>query len=127
MHDQKEIIYKFDKKINGYLIIMPNFVTVKMIEQWKKQFDKELKIAQNNSHYSLLIDTNKHKFESIQCLKSLRDYLSYLSDSQNNLVRAAFVSPPNFRTPQITSEFEAYFDDYEKAYQWLKSAKSIAR
>ncbi len=122
-----KIQIKFDKTINGYLIIMPNFVTLKMIEQWKKQFDIELKFTQNNSHYSLLIDANKHKFESIQCLKSLRDYLSYLSDSQNNLVRAAFVSPSNFREPQITSEFEAYFDDYEKAYQWLKSAKSTDR
>jgi hypothetical protein len=79
MEDRIEI--KFDKRINGYVVTMPDFVTLDIIEEWKDRFDQELK-----------------KIFS----------------------RAALVSTAKFMAPIIKSEIEAYFDNLDEAYKWLK-------
>ena len=118
MEDRIEI--KFDKRINGYVVTMPDFVTLDIIEEWKDRFDQELKTIRNSNNYALLIDTNKHNFESIQCLKSLREYLTDSTILKSIFSRAALVSPAKFMAPIIKSEVEAYFDNLDDAYKWLK-------
>ena len=110
------IIFSFDKMINGYVIAMPDIVTLTVIADWIECFDDDIRSSGRES-YSLLIDSNKHHFESIQCLKSLREYLTQI---QGQVSRVAFVAPPNFRESEIVSGREAYFDNLEQAYQWLK-------
>lgn len=68
----------------------------------------------------LLIDTNLHQFESVQCLKGLRDFLTMNPVIQSRKVKAAFVKPENVMPSHIKSEFEAYFHSYDEAYKWLE-------
>jgi hypothetical protein len=118
MEDRIEI--HFDKRINGYVVTMPGFVTLDMIEEWKYRFDQELKTKRNSDNFALLFDTNKHNFESIQCLKSLREYLADNTVLKSRFSRVALVAPARFMAPIIKSEAEAYFDNFEQAYKWLK-------
>lgn len=118
MEDRIEI--NFDKRINGYVVTMPDFVTLDMIEEWKDRFDQELKTIRNLNNFALLFDTNAHNFESIQCLKSLREYLTDNNVLKSNFSRVALVAPAKFMAPIIKSEVEAYFDNLEQAYKWLK-------
>jgi hypothetical protein len=118
MEDRIEI--NFDNRINGYVVTMPNFVTLDMIEEWKARFDQELKTTRNSNNFALLFDTNTHNFESIQCLKSLREYLTENKVLKSSFSRVALVAPTKFMAPKIKSEVEAYFDNLEQAYKWLK-------
>ena len=118
MEDRIEI--KFDKRLNGYVVTMPDFVTFKMIEEWKERFDKVLTTIPDVNKLALLVDTNRHNFESIQCLKSLRDYFTSHTVLKSNFLRVAFVAPANFMEPVVKSWVEAYFDSFELAYRWLE-------
>jgi hypothetical protein len=115
-----KIEFKFDIKINGYVVTMPDFVTLDMIEEWKVRFDRELKTIRSSNKFALIFDTNKHNFESIQCLKILREYLTDNKVLKSSFSRAALVAPAKFMAPNIKSEVEAYFDNFEEAYKWLK-------
>ncbi len=117
---ENRIEINFDKRINGYVVTMPDFVTIGMIEEWKDRFDQELKTIHNSNYFALLVDTNNHNFESIQCLKSLREYFTDNSVLKSSFSRVAFVTPANFMAPTIKSEVEAYFDNFEQAYIWLE-------
>ena len=112
MEDRIKIPY--DEIINGYVVTMPDFVTLKMIEEWKVRFEQKLKTLPSSSHCALLFDTGKHNFESIQCLKSLREYLSDDALIKSCVTRAALVAPANCVVPS-----EAYIDNIDVAYQWL--------
>jgi len=118
MEDRIEI--NFDNRINGYVVTMPAFVTLDLIEEWKDRFDQELKTIRNSNDFVLLFDTNRHNFESIQCLKSLREYLTDNKVLKSSFSRMALVAPAKFMAPKIKSEIEAYFDNLEQAYKWLK-------
>jgi hypothetical protein len=117
---EDRIEFNFDKSINGYVVTMPDFVTLNMIEEWKDKFDQELKTLRNSNNFALLFDTNKHNFESIQCLKSLREYLTDNEILKLRFSKAALIAPARFMAPKIKSEDEAYFDNVEQAYKWLK-------
>ena len=99
---------------------MPDFVTLEMIEEWKDRFDNELKTIRNSNNFALLFDTNQHHFESIRCLKCLREYLTDNAVLRSRFSRVALVAPSKFISPEITSKGEAYFDNFEQAYNWLK-------
>ncbi len=107
----------FDPHINGYLITMPESISLSAIEEWKVRFNQELKSVSHHQAIIMLIDTNQHQFESVQCLKSLRDFFSTSPVIQSNGVKVAFVQPENFMQPHVKSASEAYFTDYKKAYQ----------
>lgn len=111
---------KFDEKLNGYIIRMPAFISLKSIEEWKRQFALNLKSLPLTQKIVLLIDTNRHEFESIQCLKNIRDFFTSNYVIQSNVVKVAFVQPNSYMAPHIKSEIEAYFDSIEEAYKWLK-------
>lgn len=101
------------------MVTMPDFVTLKMIEEWKIRFEQKLKTFPSLNNCALLFDTGKHNFESIQCLKSLREYLTDDALIKSCVTRAALVAPAKFMAPSIKSESEAYFDNIDVAYQWL--------
>jgi hypothetical protein len=117
---EKIIEFNFDIRINGYVVTMPDFVTLDMIEEWKDRFDRELQSIRSSNKLALLFDTNKHNFESIQCLKILREYLTDNKVLKSSFSRAALVAPAKFMAPNIKSEVEAYFDNTEEAYKWLQ-------
>lgn len=109
----------YDKIINGYVVTMPDLVTLKMIEEWKVRFEQKLKTSVHSNNCALLFETGKHNFESIQCLKSLREYLENNALIKSCVTRAALVAPTKFMAPFIKSESEAYFNNIDVAYQWL--------
>jgi len=94
----------YDEKIDGYVISMPDFISLEILEEWQERFNIELSSKMDDAPFKLLLDSNKHDFESIQCLKILRDYLSELREV---IDRVAFVAPANFVEPHIESESEA--------------------
>ena len=110
----------FDKKINGYIIRMPDFVSINSIEEWVHEFEHILKSLPLTQRITMLIDANKHEFESTQCLKLLREFFTTNVVIQSNVVKVAFVQPKNYREPQAVSEIEGYFESTEEAYKWLK-------
>jgi hypothetical protein len=114
------IEFNFDIRINGYVVTMPDFVTLGMIEQWKDRFDRELQTIRSSNKFALIFDTNKHNFESIQCLKILREYLTGNKVLKSSFSRVALVAPAKFMAPNIKSEVEAYFNNLEEAYKWIK-------
>ena len=117
---ENKIEFNLDIRINGYVVTMPDFVTLDMIEEWKVRFDRELKTIRRSNKYAFIFDTNKHNFESIQCLKILREYLTDNKVLKSRFSRAALVAPAKFMAPSIKSEVEAYFDNLEQAYKWLE-------
>ena len=117
---QNRIEFNFDKRINGYVVTMPDYVTSEMIEEWKDRFDQGLETIRSSNKFALIFDNNKHHFESIQCLKILREYLTDNKVLKSGFSRTALVAPAKFMTPHIKSEVEAYFDNLERAYKWLE-------
>ncbi len=97
---------------------MPEHITLELLKGWRKNFllTLEKKIIRKNM--ALLIDTNKHQFESIACLKLLRDLIS--NEVIHRLSSVAFVQPRKYRIPEIPSSTEGYFDNFEDAYSWLQ-------
>jgi len=110
----------YDDKISGYVVRMPEFVSLRAIEEWRKNFSFEFKSLPSSQRVIVLIDTNRHEFESIQCLKSLRDFFTTNAEIKSNGVKTAFVQPGNIMDPHIKSDIEGYFENYDEAYKWLK-------
>jgi hypothetical protein len=110
---------KFDEELKGYGISMPDIVSISAIEEWTDRFGSDLRTTSPGQKTILLIDTNQHQFESIQCLRILRDFFANISAIKSNGVKVAFVQPANFVEPQIKSDREAYFESFEEAYEWL--------
>ena len=117
---RQNIQTRFDESINGYVVSMPELISFEAINEWRESINKELKSLQNNQKVVILIDTNKHQFESIQCLKSIRELFTNNEVIQSNGVKAAFVQPQSYMEPHIKSESEAYFDNVSSAFKWLQ-------
>jgi len=116
----RNIQVSFDNKINGYIIRMPEFISLNSIEEWTHKFELDLKTLPLGQRVVMLIDTNKHEFESIQCLKNLREFFTSSSLIQSNIVKVAFVRPKSYGEPHVKSDLEAYFESVEEAYKWLE-------
>ena len=120
---EERIQTHFDAKISGYVVTLPGYVTLHMIEEWKVRFKQKLKEIPSSNNCSLLFNTGPHNFENIQCLKSLRQYLSEDAFIKSCLTRAALIAPAKFMIPIVKSDSEAYFDNIDSAYQWLMNNK----
>ena len=124
MNKMKEHIQvRFDERISGYVISMPEFICLNAIEQWIDEFGKELSTLPQGSRIALLIDTNLHQFESIQCLKRMREFLTTNKQVMSaSHVVVAFVAPASYIEVHIKSESEseAYFETRPDAYRWLE-------
>ena len=97
-----DIVTDFREDINTIIIRMPEKISLALLQQWKNEL---LDLLENEKRQglSLLMDTNTHNFESIDCLKFFRDLLLNNSVVKKYIIRAAFVTPKKFRQPEIVS------------------------
>ena len=111
---------RYDDEIGAFVVRMPEFIVFNELKQWKAEFLSYLSKIEGQEKAAVLIDTNTHQFESIECLKLLREIFS-----EPKVIRciskAAFVGPSQYRKPEIVSSSEGYFSSYTDAYRWLSS------
>lgn len=106
----------FKKEIDFYLVTFPDYITLKCLKKWGGEIKAEL---ETSGSFGMLIDTNMHNFESIECLKWLRQFLSDLV-SIKCITIIAFIQPDTYRAPEVVSDKEAYFSDTDSAKKWLE-------
>ena len=99
------------------MIIFPNYITLESLMTWGIIIKN--KIA-GNTGLTLLIDTNSHNLESVECLKWLRNFLTKEIAVSQAIDKVAFIQPVIYRAPGIMSQREAYFSDINSAKKWLK-------
>lgn len=97
---------------------MPEFIALNVLVQWKTEFLASLSEIKEQDKAGVLIDTNSHQFESIECLKLLRELFSE-PQIKRCISRAAFVGPSRYIEPEIINYTEGYFLSFEEAYRWL--------
>ena len=108
---------KYNKDLNILIVTLPDYIKIHDLNIWKSEFIATLSHSEDQT--ALLIDTNLHDFESIECLKLLRQ----LFDEpivKEKIKKTAFVSPEKYKKAELTSVIEAYFESLDKAYNWLK-------
>lgn len=111
---------KFDQELNAIIVNMPKVITLDILKKWRKIFLELLVKRHANKKVALSLDTNRHDFESIECIKLLRELLSKNMHVNQSISRIAFVQPVNYREPEIVNSTEAYFSQAEDAQEWLK-------
>lgn len=109
----------YDARIRGFIVSMPAIIRLAAIQAWRKLLWQRVTDSPADRNCRLLIDTNQHQFESIACMKALRDALEDPRVA-DRCERAAFVAPARYRQPQLVSEREGYFDSVGAAYAWLE-------
>lgn len=109
---------RFDADLNAYLVKFPVFITLGCLHDWGKMFVTELQ--SRDSGTALVIDTNQHDFESVECLRWLRMFLVGEPIIRSSVYRVAFVQPSEHRRPEVVSDVEAYFSSVEEACRWLQ-------
>lgn len=114
---------RFDSGLDAYVVNFPEFVTLNCLRRWGEAFLLELEAHADN--VALLLDTNQHDFESVECLKWLRTFLKYEPIIEAMIYRVAFISPPEYRHPEVVSKREAYFTNTKGAQQWLQSSRKL--
>jgi len=113
-----QIDTKYDRKIDSFVVRMPGFISLNALKTWKKEFLATLSQINDHDKKGVLIDTNNHQFESVECLKYLRELFSE-PQIKRSISRFAFVSPGRYRKPEIIDYSEGYFLSFEEAYRWL--------
>lgn len=98
---------------------MPEYITLNELYRWKKEFLGLLYTRAGNEKIALLVDMNTHQFESVECLKLLRNLFSNELKAKDYISKVAFVAPAQYREPEIVSSTEAYFSHFEEAHDWL--------
>jgi hypothetical protein len=112
-----QINLHYDSGLRGFIVSMPPHVTLTALHDLTDRLFVAV-AATTETTCRLLLDTNQHDFESIACLKALREMLE-APQAATKCVRVAFVQPPQFREPLIASDHEGYFNDVEEARAWL--------
>jgi hypothetical protein len=111
------IYMEYDQEIESYLVSFPREVLLNALETWGSDFMQEL--CERSDQVGLLVDTNTHNFESIACLKWLKNFLTEEPVVTIGINRVAFVQPVQYRMPEVVTESEAYFSTCKEAYEWL--------
>ncbi len=75
---------RFDAGLDAFVVKFPEFVTLSCLRDWGDVFLLELESHSNN--VALLLDTNQHNFESVECLKWLRSFFGGRADYRINRV-----------------------------------------
>lgn len=114
---------RYESDINAMVIRMPELITLAALQEWRKNFLSALDTKIIPPKVSLLIDTNTHHFESVQCLKLLRHLLS--NEINYRLSAVAFVQPEKYRRPEIAGAGEGYFDNFADAHSWLQKNHGV--
>lgn len=110
---------RFDSRLDAFVVNFPEFVTLNGLREWGEVFLLELESHSNE--VALLLDTNQHNFESVECLKWLRTFLMDDPIIESTIYRVAFVQPTEYRPPEVVSDGEAYFPNTKEAQRWLQS------
>lgn len=111
------------KVANGFKVVLKDVITEIDLLNWKESFLEKVEnlVIEN---YCILLDSNSHNFESIECMKLLRDILIELTAAAKPLKTVAFVRALQYGPTKITSRSEAYFNSCKEALEWLQIAKS---
>lgn len=109
----------FNKEIDAIIVKMPELITIKELQIWREAFFECLAQYSSSKKVAVLLDTNNHDFESIECLKLLRQILSDGQEIGEGISRIAFVQPKQCKEPGIASKTEAYFSKTEDAIEWI--------
>lgn len=109
---------RFDADLNAFIVEFPAFVTLETLHDWGKVFISELQ--NHDGGVALVINTNQHNFESVECLRWLRTFLAGEPIISSSVSRAAFIQPSEYRRPEVVSDVEAYFSSMNEAYRWLQ-------
>ena len=117
------IAMAFEPGLGGFTARMPERVTLAAIEEWGLQFVAALAALPDGDRVCLLLDSNRHDFESIACARRLRTILEKTVVSER-CERVAFVVPRSHREPHIASYKEAYFSAVREARLWLAGPQS---
>jgi hypothetical protein len=104
-------------EIESYWVRLPHHVSLNALEIWGSRFT--LQLQKQSAPAGLLLDTNTHDFESVHCLKWLRQFFSESAAVRSGINRVAFVQPAQCRMPEVVTDSEAYFMTVEEAYKWL--------
>ena len=118
MSEEIEII--FDSEISSYIVRFPDLVKLDSLKKAKKEFERLLESHSGLDRFSLLFDTGAHEFESIECLKYVRTFLS-IDILVEKCEKFASVAPENYSKSEVKSEKEAIFNNYADAYKWLSN------
>lgn len=110
---------RFDAGLGVFVVEFPEFVTLNCLRQWGEDF--LLQLESHSNDVALLLDTNQHNFDSVDCLKWLRTFLMGEPIAKSKICRVAFVQPPKYRCPEVVSDGEAYFTNTKEAQRWLQS------
>lgn len=86
------------------------------MKSWGVEFKNKLN---GKSGLCLLLDTNSHDFESVECLKWLREFLTQEKVLTQAIIKVAFVQPETYRASEVISDSVAYFNDSDSARKWL--------
>lgn len=105
--------------LRGFHVTMPISIELRAKERWRSKLQSALAKLGVGVSFNLLIDTNRHEFESIACIRALRDVLE-APEVTSRCERTAFVSPATFRRPEVVSDREAYFIEIADALAWLE-------
>lgn len=119
-HHASPIETTFDAEVDSFIVRMPENITLNALKVWHDKFMTLLRERVENGKVSILLDTNKHKFESIECLKLLRKLLNDEPLIKTSISKIAFVAPKQYREPEVVSTEEAYFLHFEDALNWLR-------
>ncbi len=112
-----EIVIQFDENAQSFIVSLPEFVTLNALKIWGKNFLERLKTQPDS--VGLLFDSNRHNFESIECLKWLKVFFMEELSVNAKVNRVAFVQPEKYKPASIVSNVEAYFINVQDAYNWL--------
>jgi len=111
----------FDSEANAFIVRFPEHTTLADLMAWGDSFRTILKKRAHHNSSGLLLDTNRHDFESIECLKYIRDLILEFTRMDHGIHKVAFVQPVSYRQPEIVSSKEGYFLTVEAAWKWLGS------
>lgn len=110
----------FDDFLNAFIVRFPEYITLTALEVWAQAFRAKLQQRNTPKGIGLLLDTNRHHFESIACLQFIRSFLQQICRMEDGVYRVAFVQPIQYRIPEVVSGQEAYFSTLEQAEAWLR-------
>ncbi len=111
----------YNENINTIIVRMPDKISKNALTLWQNEFLILIEEKKQTQGLSLLLDTGTHDFESIECLKLLRELISNHPVINKKISRVAFVAPEQYRRAEIKSPYEAYFNNFEEAYRWIKN------
>lgn len=99
---------KYEKHLDCVVVRFPKHVTESQIRKWKPEF-LEVLIQNELVASDLLLDTNRHDFENINCLRLLHETLTGDPVVRQALTRVAFVQPLSVREPTVVSRQKHIF------------------